>query len=61
VVVASEVWTAAELEQLTPAERHEIFEASIITDLEQAPAALVARAQARVERLIAETDTSQPG
>ena len=55
------VWPAAELEQLSSAERHKIFEASIVTDLEQAPAAFVARARSRVERLIAETDTSQPG
>ena len=59
--MASKVWTAAELEKLSPAERHKIFEASIVTDLDQAPAALVARARARVEELIAETDTSQPG
>lgn len=55
------LWTAAELENLTPAERHKLFEARVITDLEQAPPALVARARARVEQLIAEAQTTQPG
>ena len=58
--MASKVWTAAELESLTPAERHDLFEASIVTDLDQAPPALLARARASVERLMAEADTAQP-
>ena len=52
--MAPKVWTAAELEKLTPAQRHEIFEASIVRDLADAPPELVARSRARVERLIAE-------
>jgi hypothetical protein len=58
--MASKVWTAAELEKLTPAQRHEIFEASVVTDLADAPPKLVARSRARVEQLIAEAG-SQPG
>lgn len=35
---------------MSPAERHALFEASIVTDLENAPRELVERARARVER-----------
>lgn len=59
--MGAKLWTAAELENLTPAERHELFEARVITDLEQAPPALVTRARARVEELIADAETAQPG
>ncbi len=52
-------WTAAELEQMTPSERHAIFQASIVTDLDQAPRELLARARAKVENRIAEADRSQ--
>jgi len=34
--VEQQVWTAAELEMLSPAERHELFDASVVTDLDQA-------------------------
>ena len=32
-----EVWTAAELEQMSAQERHAIFDVSIVTDLDQVP------------------------
>ena len=35
--VASKVWTAAELEQMSPAERHAFVEASIVADLDNGP------------------------
>lgn len=35
--MGSKVWTAAELEQMTPAERQAIFDASLVTDLDDAP------------------------
>ncbi len=47
------VITAAEFEQMTPAEQDEAFAASIVWDLDQAPPDLVARARARVEERIA--------
>ena len=59
--MGAKLWTAAELENLTPAERHDLFESRVITDLEQAPPELVARARARVRELIAEAETAQPG
>jgi hypothetical protein len=54
-VVPKNVVTAAELEEMSPAERRAVFEASIITDLDKAPQGLVERARARIEQRIAET------
>ena len=56
--MASKVWTAAELEQMTPAERQAIFDASIVTDLDQVPPEFLARVRARAEQLIAETEST---
>ena len=58
--MGTRIWTAAELEQMTPAQRRRLFEASIVTDLDQAPADLVARTRARVESLIEAAEGSQP-
>jgi cysteine sulfinate desulfinase/cysteine desulfurase-like protein len=58
--MATRIWTAAELEQMTPTQRHSLFESSIVTDLDQAPAELVERARARVESLIEAAEGSQP-
>ena len=52
------IWTAGELEQLTPAEQDEIFRAGIIWDLEDAPAELVERARRKIEQRIADTETT---
>ncbi len=49
--------TAAELEGMSPAERRALFEASIITSLDDAPQKLVERARARVEQRIAEAES----
>jgi hypothetical protein len=55
----AKVRTAAELESMTPAERQALFEASIITDLAEAPVELVERARRRVEERIA-SDAPRP-
>lgn len=47
------VITAAEFEQMTPAEQDEAFAAGIVWDLDEAPPDLVARARARIEQRIA--------
>ena len=53
------IWTAAELEKMTPAERHEISQASIVRDLDDAPQHLVDKARRFVEaRIAAEESTS---
>ena len=50
------IWTAEELLKLTPAEQDAIFESSMVRDLDQAPAKLVALARARIEQRIARTE-----
>jgi hypothetical protein len=59
--MASKIWTAAELEQMSPAERKAIFDASIVTNLDDAPPELLARTRARIERMIAESESTQTG
>lgn len=50
--------TAAELDQMTPQERHANFEASIITDPSKVPPQFVARVRARIEQRIAAQDVA---
>ncbi len=59
--MASKVWTAAEVEHMSPAERRAIFEASIVTNLDDAPRELVERTRARIERMIADAESPQRG
>lgn len=56
--MASKIWTAAELEQMSPTERKTLFDASIVTDLDQVPPEFLARVRARVEKIIAETEST---
>jgi hypothetical protein len=56
--MASKIWTAAELVQMSPTERTAIFDASIVTDLDQVPPEFLARVRTRVEKIIAETDST---
>lgn len=46
-VVGRKVWTAEEVEQLSPAEQDALFDASVITDLNDVPAEFLARVRAR--------------
>ena len=48
--------SAAELKQMTPAERSAAFEASIVWDLEDAPQSLATRARQWIEERIAEEE-----
>lgn len=52
------VWTAAELEKMSPSEQDAIFRASIIRDLEEVPAEFLDKVRARIEERIEETETS---
>jgi hypothetical protein len=54
--MAGKVTTAAELDQMTPAQRHEHFEASVITDLAQVPPEYLARIRAEFEAQLAKRD-----
>jgi len=53
--MAETVWTAAELEQLSPAEQDAIFEAGIVRDLSDVPPAFLARVRRRLDEHIANT------
>jgi len=53
------IWSAAELDAMSPAERKAIFDASIVWDLEDAPSGLVERARAKVLKRIAEIEGTQ--
>jgi len=43
------VWTAEELERLSPAEQDALFEASLVSDLTAVPPEFLARVRARVQ------------
>lgn len=53
------IWTAVELDEMTPAERKKIFDESIIWDLDDAPPELVERARAKVLKRIEENEGKQ--
>ena len=55
--MADKIWTAAELEKLSPAQRQEIFDASLVFDLDDVPAEFLDRVRDRVRDRIASTDT----
>jgi hypothetical protein len=59
--VTPKVWTAAELEQLSPAERQRIFDESLVTDLSQVPPDFLARIRHEVRQHIAEHETHDAG
>ena len=50
------VWTAAELERMTPAERDAIFQAGLSFDPADAPPHLLERARRKAEERIAATE-----
>jgi hypothetical protein len=51
------VWTAEEPEQLTPAQQDALFDASIVTDLDQVPAAFLERVRSTAEQRLVPGDT----
>ena len=55
--MAAKIITAEDLEKMTPAKRQAAFDASIVTDLDDAPAELLARTRQRVRRMITESDS----
>lgn len=56
--MADKIWTAAELEKMTPAERRRISEDSIVRNLEDAPQHLVDSARTFIEERIAPEEPS---
>ena len=53
------MWTAAELEKLSPAERHALFDASVVTDLDQAPQDLIERTRTRIHQRITQSEAQR--
>jgi hypothetical protein len=59
--VPDKIWTAAELERLSPAERRQIVEESLVTDPGQISPDLLERARADFRRLNPEYDPPATG
>lgn len=57
--MAQKVWTAAELEQLSPAEQDAIFEAGIVRDLDDVPCEFLARVRSRLQEHLAGTESPE--
>jgi hypothetical protein len=51
--MTDKVWTAAELAALSPAEDQALFDASVVTDLNQVPPEFLARVRSQLEDKIA--------
>ena len=58
--MAEKVWTAEELEKLSPAEQDALFEASIVMDLDDAPAEFVDHIRSRIQERIRTEASSNP-
>ena len=56
--MAQKIWTAQELEVMTPAEQDAIFNASIIRNLDDAPQEFLARVRQRFEAHLAGQETT---
>ena len=55
--MAQKIWTAEELEQMTPAEQDAIFDASVVRNLNDVPEEFLARVRARFEAHLAGTES----
>ena len=58
--VSRKVWTAEELEKMTPAEQDSIFASSIVTDFADIPEQFLDRVKNRVQDRIAKTESPNP-
>ena len=56
--MARKVWTAAELDELSPADRRRIFDENPVLDLDDVPSEFVDRVRARTVERISTTDTA---
>lgn len=56
--MSGNVVTAAELEKMSPAEQQALFDASVVTDLDEAPVEFLARVRRRLEQHIDETESA---
>jgi len=56
--MARKVWTAAELDELSAAERRRIFDENLVLDLDDVPPEFVERVRSRTAERISTTDTA---
>lgn len=56
--MSRQVVSAAELEQMTPVEQQAVFDASVVTDLDQVPAEFLSRIRHRLEQHIDQTGST---
>jgi hypothetical protein len=56
--VSRRIVTAAELEQMTPAEQQAVFDASVVTDVSQVPPEFLSRIRSRLEQHIDQTEST---
>ena len=54
------VWTAAELEALSPNERDEVIRSGFVTDPAKIPSGLIERARRKADARIATAESDQP-
>jgi hypothetical protein len=57
--MTSRIWTAAELDKMTPVERQAVFDASIITDLADCPEDLLQKTRARASQIMGAAEVSR--
>ncbi len=56
---ADRIWTAAELEALTPDERDEVIRSGFVTDSDKIPTDLIERGRQKADARIAAAESSQ--
>ena len=57
--MSQRIWTAAELDEMTPAERQALFDQSIVRDLKDVPPEFLERIRAKVLAREAGAETSE--
>lgn len=55
--MGDKVWTAGDLERMTPAERDAVFDSSVVTDLDAVPTAFLERVRRRAAERIEEAES----
>ena len=57
---SGKVWTADELFAMTPNDRYDVVQASIVSDIDEVPANLLKQAQSDIRRHIADVESVAP-
>ena len=60
LVQTRNIWTADELFAMTPNERHEVVQASIVTEVAEVPNDLLQQAQADIRSHVANIESAKP-